>query len=83
MTFRLEKQEKFKRYVTSRKQAQPSDQYETPAWIREYLKESENLKEDELFDICPLRKDWRQGFNYDALKENWSNKVNYGNPPFS
>ena len=39
--------------------------------------------EDELFDICPLREDWRQGFHYDALKESWSHKVNFGNPPFS
>ena len=49
----------------------------------DYLKNSENLQDDEIFDLCLLKEDWRQGFNFDALKENWSHKVNYANVPFS
>ncbi len=30
-----------------------------------------------------MKEDWRQGFNFDAVKENWSHKVNWANVPFS
>lgn len=36
-----------------------------------------------MFDICIFNENWRMGNYYDALLEDWNQKMNWGNIPFS
>ena len=37
----------------------------------------------EIFEICIYRKYWKNGINWDALSEKWSDNLNWGNIPIS
>ena len=43
----------------------------------------EDLTEEEVFDVCLFMEHWKNGINYDALSEEWSYKLNWGNIPYS
>jgi hypothetical protein len=36
-----------------------------------------------IFDLCLFRPNWKKRYNWDALTKKWSNRINWGNIPFS
>ena len=36
-----------------------------------------------IYDILLFKPIWKNGYNWDALLKEWSNKINWGNIPFS
>jgi hypothetical protein len=64
----LEKEMNKAKYKAARSYANETDQYKTPKKLKKDIFDSLDLKEEEVFDICLYREDWRPKINYDALK---------------
>ena len=36
-----------------------------------------------MYDVCPYKPNWTDGWDFDALAENWPADINWANCPFS
>lgn len=79
----FKQEQKNLRYSIRRKRARPSDQYETPPWLKDFVYLQADKTENEVYDLVMYRPNWRNGYFFDALKEVWSHKLNWANVPFS
>ena len=45
--------------------------------------EASHIKRSSLYDVCPLKEDWKAGEDFDALCDSLPGDVNWCNPAFS
>ena len=60
-----------------------SDSEETPKEVIKWIAKLLHIKKNQLYDVCPLKENWKAGEDFDALCDSWPGDVNWCNPAFS
>ena len=61
--------------------ARDHDQLITKKELTDYIIDHINVKKEYIYDLCPTILDWREGWNFDLLTNDWPKTMCYAFPP--